>query len=174
MFEELVFVLVVIFVVLIIVAYASLRNRAFESGLNLRVLAAKEKLLIAERKFMQGKIKKGVFEALIDQMEEEMLSSELALLRLHKAPQISTAPKAEKILAVLEKPTSYRRAKINSILKETELLRNEMGLLEIKLLKREITQRVFEKLIAQKEAKLISKEQELTDVVAKGTEPKNN
>lgn len=172
MFEELIFVLVAVIVVLVIFAYSYFRSSRTAEELNSKIIDARGRLSIAERKFMQGKIKRGIFDSLSSQIEEELLSAELALFRIQKAPTIEPSPKAGKIFAVLERPTNYRRAKINSILKETELLRHEMSLLEGKLLKRAIRESVFEKLIAQKESALISKEKELADIVESASSAK--
>ena len=165
MFEEIFLAVMVIVIIAVVVIYSFLSNRSSRSELNLQIIDAKGKLAIAERKFMQGKIRKSIFEVLVSGLEEELLTAELALFRLQELPAASIAPKAAQILAIMDKPTKYRRAKINSILKETTLLRNEMSLLEGKLLKRQIRESVFEKLIAQKESKLIEKEKQLGDFV---------
>ncbi|MEI7961041.1 MAG: hypothetical protein WCI04_01780 [archaeon] len=165
MFEEVFLAVIVILIVVLVVMYSFFRNRVSESELNFRIMDSKGKLAIAERKFMQGKIRKNIFEVLASKLEEEILTSELALFRLQKAREILVSSSANKLLLEMNNPTKYRRAKINSILKETSLLRNEMSLLEGKLLKRQVREGVFEKLIAEKESKLISKEKQLGDIV---------
>lgn len=129
------------------------------------MVSAQEQIKIAERRFMQGKIKKSVFDALLDDLEQELISAELILFRFRKLPVISVEDKIGEVVLKLGKSTQYRKSKIQRILTETELLREEMGLLESKLLRREIKQSVFEKLIKQKELLLIKKEKELMDVI---------
>lgn len=149
-----------------VVVFVSLRGRMSGGELRLRIASANDRLLIAEKRFMKGKIKKSVFDSIVDSLEEEQLSAELALFRLEKSASLEVPKRSEKVISLLARPTPYRKAKVNSILKETDLIRHEMSLLEARLLKRQLKQTVFEKLIAQKEAKLIEKEKELGDVVA--------
>ncbi len=170
---EVIAVVLIAVVICALIVYLILRSSSpTPEELRGRISSAREKLSIAERKFMQGKIKKNVFSSIVDQIEEELLEAELSMYRLKKAPVIEVGAKVDKISAVLTNPTKFRRAKIGMILRETELLRSEMGLLEAKFLRREITQAVFEKLVMKKESALISKEKELTDVVVKATEGK--
>jgi len=163
-----VFFLVLIVVVIFVgfFAFFSYRERILLQQTEKRVASAKEKLKIVERKFMQGKIKKNVFDSLVDELEEELFSAQCLLLRLKASPKISASDKVSEIVSKLGKPTKYRKAKIEKILKETELIRSEMSLLESNYLKREIKQSVFEKMIKKKESDLIQKEKELTDIVA--------
>ena len=164
MLEIIIFVLVVIIVILLISLY-SMRNSFSVDALLFRISSAKDRLAIAQRRFMQGKIKERVFNSLAGDIEEEITSGELLLYRLRKSGSVEVSDKVDKLLAVLSKPTPHRRSRINSILKETELIRHEMGLLEAKFLKREITESVFEKMIVKKEAQLISREKALTDII---------
>lgn len=160
------FLVVVVVVMAAAIVYFSMRKRLNEGEIRARISDADRRLFIAEKKFMQGKIKRGVFDSISSEIEEDLMSCELALLRHEKAPQISVASRAERVVSLLSNPTPHRRAKINSILKETSLIRHEMSHLEAKLLKRAIRESVFEKMIAKKEAKLIEKEKELGDIVA--------
>ncbi|VVB74586.1 Uncharacterised protein [uncultured archaeon] len=129
------------------------------------MVSAQQRIKIAERRFMQGKIKKSVFDALLDDLEQELISAELILFRFQKLPDVSVVEKMGEVVLKLGKSTQYRKSKISRILMETELLRAEMGLLEGKLLRHEIKQSVFERLIKQKELVLIKKEKELMDVI---------
>jgi len=168
MFEAIVLVLVVVVLVLVLFAYSSLRDKRLFLDTERSIVSARERLKIAERRFRQGKMNKGVFDSIADDLEGELYSAELLLFRLKKYNEISVDTKATLIVQKLDRPTKYRRSKIESILRETELIRHEMSLLEAKLLKREIKDSVFEKLIKERESEIIKKEKELMDVVFKG------
>ncbi len=169
MFEAIVLVLVVVVLVLVLFAYSSLRDKRLFLDTERSIVSARERLKIAERRFRQGKMNKGVFDSIADDLEGELYSAELLLFRLKKYNEISVDTKATLIVQKLDRPTKYRRSKIESILRETELIRHEMSLLEAKLLKREIKDSVFEKLIKERESEIIKKEKELMDVVIQGS-----
>ncbi|MFA5931276.1 MAG: hypothetical protein WC821_03110 [archaeon] len=172
MIEVLVLVLFVILFFSGIFFYSSYRERIVFENAQREVISAQEKIKIAERKFMQGKIKKNVFEAILDELEEELISAELIVFRLKNSSSLSIGDKANQVIAKLDKPTKYRKTKIEKILKETELLRNEMSILEGRFLKHQIKQSVFEKLVQAKESMMIIKEKELMDIVIKGSDEK--
>jgi len=169
-----VFFLVLIVVVIFVgfFAFLSYREKFLLVQAEKRVVSVKEKLKIAERKFMQGKLKKSVFDSLVEDLEEELFSEECVLLRLKKSPVFSSKDKVSEVVAKLGKPTKYRKARVEKILKEIELLRSETSLLESKFLKREIKQSVFEKMIKKKESEMIQKEKELSDIVAEASDDK--
>jgi len=171
-----VIVLVVLAVVFCsIVVYLTLRSSSpTPEELRDKISSARERLLIIERKYMKGKIKKNIFSILVDQIEEEILDAELLMYRLKKTPTIELGDKVDKVSSVLSNPTKFRKSKIALILRETELLRFELGLLEAKFLKREITRGVFEKLVLKKESALVSKEKELSDFVSKSAKGKES
>jgi|GEM_PF-1151191 len=165
MIEVLLLVLLVVLLFTLIIFYYSRKQVWMLASAQRMMVSAQEQIKIAERRFMQGKIKKSVFDALLDDLEQELISAELILFRFRKLPVISVEDKIGEVVLKLGKSTQYRKSKIQRILTETELLREEMGLLESKLLRREIKQSVFEKLIKQKELLLIKKEKELMDVI---------
>ncbi|MFA5125527.1 MAG: hypothetical protein WC462_00810 [archaeon] len=167
-----VFFLVLIVVVIFVgfFAFLSYRDKLLLSQAEKRIVSVKEKIKIAERKFMQGKLKKSVFDSLVEDLEEELFSEECVLLRLKKASVFSSKDKVSEVVAKLDKPTKHRKARVEKILKEIELLRSEMSLLESKFLKREIKQSVFEKMIKKKESEMIQKEKELSDIVVEASE----
>ena len=172
MIEVLVFVFLVLIVLVGIFAYSSYSEKKAILDAENQVVSAKERLKIAERKFMQGKIKKSVFESLIDDIEEELLLAELALFRLKNYPEVSITEKASQVFLKMDRPTKYRKIRIEKILTETELIRNEISILEGKFMKHEIKQSVFERLIKTKEDLMIRKEKELMDVVAGSADEK--
>ncbi|MFA6269312.1 MAG: hypothetical protein WCW13_04180 [archaeon] len=173
MFEEIIFVLLVLIVMVGVFGYSSYRDRRTVKEAELAAVSAKEKIHIAERKFMQGKIRKPVFELILDELEEELISAELVLFRFKKRGSFSVEDKVLEVVAKLDKPTKHRRALVEKILISAELIRQEVSLLEGKLMKHEIKQSVFEKLIKDKEHELIRKEKELTDIVIKSADLKN-
>ncbi|MCX6803003.1 MAG: hypothetical protein NTY48_00335, partial [Candidatus Diapherotrites archaeon] len=142
------------------------RRDSYKLELETSVHSAQERLLIAERKFMQGKLKRSVFESLRSMIEEEMLLAEMSLFRLKKASNISVSTKAKRLVEVSGSLSRRKETKVRSILKETELLRSQMGLLEARFLKRSISEYVFEKLITNKESELIKKERELSNLIS--------
>lgn len=166
MLEIVIFVVIVIVVIVTIFIFSSFRGKAEITIYEDKVSSAKDRIKIAERRFMQGKIKKSVFESLMQELEEDLLSAEMYLLRLKKSDSLSVSNKSAQIVAKISRPTRRKERIIESILKETELLRLEMSLLEGRFLKREIKQSVFENLIKKKERELIQKEKELMDVVS--------
>jgi hypothetical protein len=167
-----VFFLVLIVIILFVgyFAFVSYNEKVLIQNTEKRIASTKEKIKIAERKYMQGKLKKSVFDSLIEELEEELFSAECILLRLKKSSVVSHLNKVSAVLSKVEKPTKHRKAKVEKILKEIELLRSETALLESKYLKREIKQNVFEKMIRKKESELIQKEKELNDIVAEASE----
>ena len=166
MLEALLLVLIVVALIVFVFWYNSFRDQRLASEAQSRVVSVKAQLKIAERKYMQGKIKKNVFEALIDDLEEELLSAELVLFRLRKVSDLSVDSKTSLVLEKMSSKNKYKKSQVEKILKETELLREEISLLESKLLRREIKESVFEKLLKKKESALIKKETELNSLVA--------
>jgi hypothetical protein len=166
MFEEIVFVILVLVVIVGIFGYSSYSERRMLKDAQRNALSAKEKIRIAERKFMQGKLRKSVFEMILTELEEELISAELVLFRFRNRNFVSVENKVEQIVKKLARPTKHRQALVGKILRETELLRMEKSLLEGKLLKHEISQPVFERVVKNKESQLIKKEKELADIVA--------
>jgi len=166
MLEVLFLVAIVLLVILLIFGFSLHREKKLAEDIEREIVSAKDRIKIAERKFMQGKIKKSVFDLILDDLEGELLSAEMALFRIKRSSEVSIGDKALMILSKIDKPTKHRKAGIEKLLKETELLRVEMSMLEGKLLKREINQSVFEKLIKEKESQMIQKEKDLMDIVA--------
>jgi hypothetical protein len=166
MIEVLFFVFVVLFLIVLFFYSGLLSDRALALELENKVASARERLKIAERRFMHGKIKKNVFELLVDSIEEELLSAEMGLFRLAKINDISISAKTEEVFLQVNKPTRHRKAKVEALLKETELIRKELSMLEAKFMRREINQNVFDRLVMKKEAELIEKEHQLTKIAA--------
>jgi hypothetical protein len=169
MIEVLVFLALVLLVFVILLGLSVWREKNSINSLNEKVSSLNQQILIAQRRFMQGKIKKPVFELILEDLESELYSTELMLFRSQKSSSISVKPKTDEIMSKLDKPTKHRRQLVESILSETELIREELALLEAKLFKHEIKQSVFDKLVRKKESELIRKEKELMDVVLNAT-----
>lgn len=126
----------------------------------------KEKLKIAQRHFMQGKIKKDIFDPLLDDLEVEMIEKELELFRIKKRKEVSVVEKAEELFKRFSKPTKYRRTRLENLLKDAEIIRHEMSLIESKLMKRELNPTVFQHMLKKKEKELINKETEIIGLVS--------
>jgi hypothetical protein len=169
MLEAIVLVLVLVIIVLGFFTFSSIKEKAIYLAAERTVVSAKERLKIAERRYRQGKMNKSVFDSIADDLESELYSAELQIFRMKTFGQITVDTKATLIVQKLDKPTNHRKSKIESILRETEIIRHEMSLLEAKLLKREIKETVFEKLIKERESEIIKKEKELMDVVIQGS-----
>jgi len=165
MLEVFLLVLLVVLLFTLLLFYFSRKTIWALENAERIMISAQERIKIAERRFMQGKIKKSVFDALLDDLEQELVMAELILFRFRRLPDVSVGEKVGEVVLKLGKSTQYRKSKISRILMETEMLRQEMGLLEGKLLRHEIKQSVFERMIKQKELVLIKKEKELMDVI---------
>jgi hypothetical protein len=169
MIEVIVLILLVMIAISIVFSYSSFRERMLFSEASMSAISAREKIKIAEKKYMGGKLKKSVFDALLDELEEELISAELIIFRLKRSSAFPSENKSEEIMAQVANPTKYKKSVVQKILRQADLLRQEMSLLEAKLLKREIKESVFEKLIKDRERELIRKEKELMDIISKGS-----
>jgi hypothetical protein len=141
------------------------REGALAAEQSRKIELVKRELKIAEKKFFQGKIKKELFEALLDDLEEQLAMAELTLFRMRKSGEISVEGKTQELFDKITRPTRHRKAKISHLLLETEMLKSEMNLLEVKLLKREIRPSVFLRLVKERERKMIRHESELMGVI---------
>lgn len=169
MIEVFAFLILVLIVFVILIGVSVWQDKRNVASLNERVSSLNQQIAIAKRRFMQGKIKNNVFELIQDDLESELYSTELMLFRLKKGNSVSVKTKTDEIMSRLDKPTKHRRQLVEKILLETELIREELALIEGKLFKHEIKQNVFDKLVQQKEYELIKKEKELMDVVKDAT-----
>lgn len=169
MIEVIVFLVLVLIVFVVLLGFSVWQDKKSIANLNEKVASLNQQISIAQRRFMQGKIKKNVFDLILDDLESELYSTELLLFRSQKSASVSVKSKTDEIISKLDKPTKHRRALVESILSETELIREELALLEGKLFKHEIKQSVFDKLVREKESELIRKEKELMDVVKGAT-----
>lgn len=150
----------------------------YNSSLESRLIFEKEKILeferdrlkIAQRKHMQNKIKKEIYDELREEIEENIFLTELEIFRLKKLHRLEIENKLNEVYKKIVKPTKHRRIQLAHLLTETELVRKEMSYLENKLMKREISEKLFKKLIRKKEQKLISLEIDIINVVKKANE----
>lgn len=169
MIEVIVFLVSVLLVFVILIGFSAWQDKKNIFSLNEKVSSLNQQISIAKRRFMQGKIKNNVFELILDDLEGDLYSTELLLFRLKKSGSVSVKTKTDEIMSKLDKPTKHRRQLLEKILAETELIREELALLEGKLFKHEMKQSVFDKLVREKEYELIKKEKELMDVVRGAT-----
>ena len=166
---------VVVFLILVFLAFVLLLGFTFWQDkrnlylLNEKIASLKQQIAISKRRYMQGKIKSNVFELIQDDLESELYQNELLLFRTKKSDSLSVKSKTDLIMSKLDLPTKHRRQLVEKILLETELIREELALIEGKLFKHEMKQSVFDKLVREKEFELIKKEKELMDVVSKAT-----
>jgi len=169
MIEVIVLLVLVLLVFVILIGISAWQDKKNIFLLNEKVSSLNQQISIAKRRFMQGKIKNNVFELILDDLEGDLYSTELLLFRLKKSNSVSVKTKTDEIMSKLDKPTKHRRQLLEKILAETELIREELALLEGKLFKHEMKQSVFDKLVREKEYELIRKEKELMDVVRGAT-----
>ena len=165
MYEVVVLVLFVLVVFFAFFLYSYTREGRIAQEQEKRINSAREKLKLAEKRYFQGKIKKDVFDAVLDDIEVELAEAELVLFRMKKSREISVEEKTVALLDKVTKPTKHRRAKIARLLFETELLRSEVSLLEGKLMKRELRQSTFQRLMREKENEMLAKESELVSAM---------
>lgn len=165
---ELIFLLLIVLILVGVFWFVSYSDKSDSEIFSLQgdIEKDKEKLKIAQRHFMQGKIKKDVFDPLLDDLELEMIEKELQLYRINKRKEVSVVDKVEELLKRLQKPTKYRRTRLEKLLKDAELIRHEMSLIEAKLMKRELKPAVFQHMLKKKEKELINKETEIIDLIS--------
>lgn len=169
MLEVFVFLILVLLVFVVLIGASVWRDKKSVIELNEKISSLKQQIAISKRRYMQGKIKSNVFELIQDDLESELYSTELLLFRTKKIDSVSVKSKTDQIMSKLDLPTKHRRQLVEKILFETELIREELALIEGKFFKHEMKQSVFDKLIREKEYSLIKKEKELMDVVSKAT-----
>jgi hypothetical protein len=164
---EVVFLVLVLFLLIGIFWFASYKKNRSEQVLlfEQEITDDKQKIKIAERRFLQGKIRKEVFEPLSNEMERGMIEKELEVFKIKRESEVSIKDKLTQIIEKMSNPTRYKKLRLEKLLKESEMIRQEMSFLESKLLKREIKQNVFEFLIKKKEIELIDKENEVIKLV---------
>ena len=165
MLEVVFFVIVVLLVIISLFGFSSYAERKMLKEAEISIAQNRDRIRIAERKFMQRKIKKSVFDNILEDLEEQILLAEMNIFRLKKPSSVSINEKAQEIFLKLAHPTNHKKKMIEGILKETEFLRDEMSLLEGRLMKREIREAVFEKMIKEKEKEMIEKERKLIDLL---------
>ncbi len=156
-------IIAIIFLMLFVIVNSKDNLFAKERKIN----SLKERLHLAENKFMKGRIKNEVFISLKEDLEKEIIDNEMSLLRLEKSMDVNVESKTKELLERIEKPTEKKRVRISNFLKETELIRREMAMLEKKFLKKEIGEKTFKEVMKKKENELIEKETEIIHLVKK-------
>lgn len=158
MLEVIIVVLIVLFSLSIVFVYNAGLPKNIIAEKEQLLLINKDKLRVTEKKFLQGKIKEPVFFQLKEKLEIEIVLIELEIFRLNKTGFIFVEEKLKKLLNKLKKPTKFKKAKLKSLLSDLEFIKKEMDFVEKRLLKKEIMNSSFEKLIQQKENEMIEKE----------------
>jgi hypothetical protein len=162
--------LVLIVIILVLVLYFLTSRSSYETRvleLEKELVYDKQKLKIAERKYMQGKIKKDIFDPLLDDIESDVTEKELEIYKYKKMGEVSTKEKLKELLSRMDRPTGFKKAQLEKLIKESESLRSEMGMLEAKLMKREINESVFRKMIQKKEKEMITIESDIIKLISK-------
>ncbi|MBT4870751.1 MAG: hypothetical protein HON47_04205 [Candidatus Diapherotrites archaeon] len=158
-------ILVVVLLVLFLFAYIMQSENILILEKEKEILRIEKMLKIAEKKFMKGKIKRKVFEEIQDDLLAEKINLEFELKSIKHAESIDVSIKAEKLVERVTRPSRHKKLTIKRVLKETELLRDELGGIEKKFLKHEIKESVFRKLMKEKESQLIRKESEIIEII---------
>lgn len=154
-------VLIVVLISLIIFFYNKTDSKKIIFLKEQELLLLKDRYKIAEKKFLQGKIKQNIFDKLKNDLEYEIVLIELEIFRVKKNYFSKLEEKFQQILLKIKKPTKYKKAKLKGFLKESEMIRNELRLIEKKILKNEISQNTFERLLQEKEKEMIKKETQI-------------
>jgi hypothetical protein len=160
------FGVILIVIILIVVLISFFLNNYFSSE---SIVVEKEQLLklkreklsIIEKKFLKGKIKEKVFYQLKKDLSFETILLELEVFALKKNNFLKLELKLEQLFERIKKPTKYKRAKLKNLLKESEIIRLQLNIIEKKLLKNEINQETFEKLLGFKENEMTEKEAQI-------------
>jgi hypothetical protein len=162
-----IFVAIIVLIVIIILLIVFLLNsgdaKNFIIEKEQELIIQREKIRIAEKKFMQGKIRKPIFDKIKNDLEHETVLTELSIFRLKKSSLAKLEEKAQQLFLKLKRPTKYKKNKLKNLLKESELIRHELNIIENKLLKNEISQQSFERLVQLKENEMIEKESQIVN-----------
>ena len=110
-------------------------------------------------------MKKEVFDELHDDLSSEKLNLELEINSIKKAGAMDANPKTDLLMQKTTNPSRHRKLLVKKLVKEVDLLRDEMFSIERKFLKHEIKESVFRKLMKEKENKLIRKESQIIEIV---------
>ena len=160
---------ILIFVIVLLIASLFAYIMQIENILILEkekaILRIEKMLKIAEKKFLKGKIKRKVFEELQDDLLAEKINLEFELRSIKHAESVDVSVKAEKLVEKVSRPSRHKKLAIKKLLKDTELLREELGGIERKFLKHEIKESVLRKLMKEKESQLIRKESEIIELI---------
>jgi hypothetical protein len=127
-----------------------------------RIATIKFELDAAKKRFSAGKISKDVFDSILEDLETELVEEEL-LIESSKRP----TKREPKDLLFSSKPTKHQISRVSVLLGEIDLIRNEISILENKLLRRQISEKTYSKLVKKRHLKLLEKESVVSDLVGK-------
>jgi hypothetical protein len=163
--EVLLLVLLVVGIIIIVMRANYSTTEQLVNAKEAQIEIEREKLKIAEKKYMQGKIKKDIFMELKSDIIYKMILSELDIFRIRKAHTLEIEEKAQKIINKIVHPTRHKESSIRHKLAETEIIRKEIKFVEKKLLRNEIDQNLFKRIVSEKEDEMIEKENEIIHIV---------
>lgn len=129
-----------------------------------KISLAKEKLNIAEKKYMQGKIKEKIFEKLKYDLQYEIVSNKLSIIKIKKE-EASIKPKLKKILNKLKRKTKHKKVTLNRLLTQVDVVKKQLSVLDSMFMKRAITEDVYNAVAEEKENQLISLEADILKIV---------
>jgi hypothetical protein len=167
--EVVVLVALVIVVLIIVVRSNYSLTEQLVKVKETQIETEKEKLKLAEKKYMQGKLKQGVFNQVKDDLKYKIILLELDIYRIKKTHTLEVEEKAQKLFAKLVHPTKHRRVSLRHMLIESEIVRRELKIIEKKLLKREIDESLFKRLISEKEDEMLEKENEIVHFIKRSS-----
>jgi len=162
---EFILIFIVVLLILLLFVYIMQSESILILEKEKAILRVEKMLKIAEKKFMKGKIKRGVFEELQNDLIAEKINLEFELKSIDRAQTTDVTFKAEALAERSLHPTRRKKLTIKRLLEDTELIRAELGAIEKRFLKHEIKESVFKKLIKEKESQLIRKESEIIELV---------
>ncbi len=172
MIEVLFLVLILIILVVFLVIYSPVRDQIQAALFERKISMLKAQLDLTEKKFLQRKISKEVYDSLYERLESELMQYNFELFKLREGKHISVEGKVAQLLEKVGAPSNRQKSKINSLTRDSEYLKNEIKQLKGRLMKRQIKEKVYSKLVAEKELSLVQKESEIIQVIKESNSKK--
>ena len=165
--------MLIVFVIVVLATFLLLLFFLYNSGSSQSIVfekeqelsAQKDKLKIAEKKFLQGKMNKNIFEKIRNDLEYENVLLELEIEIARRTNFERVEEKVKQLFSKFKKPTKYKRTKLKRMIGESESVRTELKIIEKKLLRNEISQETFEKLVQEKEKEMVDKETKIVHFI---------
>lgn len=172
--EWIFFVVAVIIILLIAFHFSYSDEERLIRQIKKRISMITSKRKLAEKRYMKREISKSLFDALDDELQSEKSKQELLIVRMKVEKDLPLEENLSKVLGHIDAPTQRLRAETKPLVKEISTIEKELEFLERKVLRKRITERVFEKLAKEKQLELIQKEAELFEILreeSKGDKP---